>query len=95
MRKDILPAMASLCLFVKPKLENPLILKTMSRITLLFITLFIGLAAFFACFLPGINEDLLGPHRLMAYVQSYILFVIPNLFFYGVIICCYLDFIGL
>lgn len=51
-----------------------------------FITLFIGLGAFLACFLPGINEELLGPHRIMAYVQSYLIFIIPNLLFYGVII---------
>lgn len=51
-----------------------------------FITLFVGLAAYLACFIPGINEDLLGPHRLMAYVQSYLIFIVPNLLFYGVII---------
>lgn len=45
MRNAILPAMASLCPFVKPKSENPLIIKTMSRFTLLFVTLFIGAQA--------------------------------------------------
>jgi ABC-2 type transport system permease protein len=57
-----------------------------SFLVVVFITLFIGLAAYLACFLPGINEDLLGPHKFMAYVQTYLIFVIPNLLFYGVII---------
>ena len=57
-----------------------------SFIVVVFITLFVGLAAFLACFIPGINEELLGPHRLMAYVQSYLIFVIPNLLFFGVIV---------
>lgn len=50
------------------------------------ITFFIGLAAFLASFLPFVNDDLLGPHRILAYLQSYLLFVIPNLFFFGVIV---------
>ena len=50
------------------------------------ITLFIGLGAFAAAFLPGVNTDLIGPHRFMAYVQSYLIFIIPNLFFYGIIV---------
>lgn len=50
------------------------------------ITLFVGLGAFLASFLPGVNPELLGPHRFLAYIQSYLIFVIPNLFFYGVIV---------
>lgn len=57
-----------------------------SFLVVVIITLFVGLGAFLACFLPFVNEDLLGPHRFMAYAQSYLLFIIPNLFFYGVII---------
>ena len=41
------------------------------------ITLFIGLGAFAAAFLPDVNPDLVGPHRLMAYIQSYLIFIIP------------------
>ena len=57
-----------------------------SFLVVVIITLFVGLAAFLASFLPYVNEDLLGPHRFIAYVQSYLIFIIPNLFFYGVII---------
>lgn len=50
------------------------------------IVLAIGLGAFFASFLPYVNQDLLGPVNIMAYLQIYFIFVIPNLFFYGVIV---------
>lgn len=45
MRNAIFPALASLCLFINSKLENPLITKTMSRITLLLIMLVMGTQA--------------------------------------------------
>ena len=32
------------------------------------------------------NPDLLGPHNFAAYIQSYLIFIIPNLIFYGVIV---------
>lgn len=57
-----------------------------SLLVVIAITLFVGFGAFLASFLPGVNDDLLGPQRLMAYIQSYLIFIIPNLFFYGVII---------
>ncbi len=57
-----------------------------SFLVVVLITCFIGLGAFLASFLPGVNPDLLGPQRVAAYIQSYLIFVIPNLFFYGVIV---------
>lgn len=61
--------------------------KFLSSLTIvIIITLFVGLGAFLASFLPFVNPDLLGPQRIMAYVQSYLIFIIPNLFFYGVIV---------
>ena len=57
-----------------------------SFLVVVLITLFVGLGAFSASFLPGVNPELIGPHRLLAYIQSYLIFVIPNLFFYGVIV---------
>lgn len=57
-----------------------------SFLIVVIITLFVGMGAFLASFLPGVNQDLLGPQRFLAYVQSYLIFVIPNLFFYGVIV---------
>ncbi|CAM3930655.1 MULTISPECIES: ABC transporter permease/M1 family aminopeptidase [Flavobacterium] len=50
------------------------------------ITVFIGIAAFLASFLPGVNPNLLGEHSFTAYIQTYLIFIIPNLFTYGVIV---------
>ncbi len=50
------------------------------------ITFSIGLGFLLASVLPFANPDLLGPIRLWAYFQSYVLFVIPNIFFIGAII---------
>jgi ABC-2 type transport system permease protein len=57
-----------------------------SLLVVILIVLAIGLGAFCASFLPYINHDLLGPVSIIAYLQIYFVFVIPNLFFYGVII---------
>src|SRR5690554_1031871 len=50
------------------------------------ITFSIGLGFLFATSLPFANPDLLGPINLMAYFQSYLVFVIPNIFFIGALI---------
>lgn len=50
------------------------------------ISLGIGLAFILASVLPFANQDLMGPFRWWAFVQSYVLFVIPNIFFIGAII---------
>lgn len=47
------------------------------------ITFSVGLAFLIATILPFANADLLGPVNLWAYFQSYIIFVIPNIFFVG------------
>lgn len=52
----------------------------------IFITLSIGLAFLIASVLPFANPDLLGPIKIAAYFQSYILFVVPNTFFIGALI---------
>lgn len=57
-----------------------------SFLIVVIITLFVGFGAFLASFLPGINQELVGPHSFMAYAQTYLIFVIPNLFIYGVIV---------
>lgn len=46
----------------------------------------IGLAFLLASALPFANQDLMGPFRLWAFIQSYVLFVIPNIFFIGAIV---------
>jgi ABC-2 type transport system permease protein len=57
-----------------------------SLLVVTIIVVFIGLGAFLASFLPFVNPDLVGPHSVVAYLQIYFIFVIPNLFFYGVIV---------
>ena len=50
------------------------------------ITLSIGFGFLLATSLPFANPDLLGPINLWAYFQSYLLFVVPNIFFIGSLI---------
>ena len=57
-----------------------------SFVVVVLISLFIAIGFYLGTFLPGVNRELLGEHNLIAYVQSYLYFIIPNLFFYGVII---------
>lgn len=52
----------------------------------LIISLSTGLAFIIASALPFANQELMGPFRLWAFVQSYVLFVIPNIFFIGAIV---------
>ncbi len=52
----------------------------------LIITLSIGIAFYLATILPFANSDLLGKNSFYAYIQSYILFVVPNIFFIGALI---------
>ncbi len=61
--------------------------KFLSSLTIvILVVLGIGLGAFCASYLPGINQSLLGPVSIIGYLQAYFIFVIPNLFFYGVIV---------
>jgi ABC-2 type transport system permease protein len=57
-----------------------------SLLVVILIVLAIGLGAFCASYLPYINHALLGPASIVAYLQIYFIFVIPNLFFYGAIV---------
>lgn len=50
------------------------------------ITMSIGFAFLLATILPFANPELIGPIRIGAYFESYILFVIPNIFFIGTIL---------
>jgi ABC-2 type transport system permease protein len=51
----------------------------------LFIALGSGLGFLFATWMPYLNVEQFGPFRAVAYVQPYLLFVIPNLLFAGAI----------
>jgi len=37
-------------------------------------------------YLPGANADLLGPFKIMNYLQPFLVYIIPNVFFYGAIV---------
>jgi ABC-2 type transport system permease protein len=37
-------------------------------------------------YLPGANADLIGPFKIMNYLQPFLLYIIPNVFFYGAIV---------
>ncbi len=50
------------------------------------ISLSTGLAFLLASALPFANQELMGPFRVWAFIQSYVLFVIPNIFFVGAIV---------
>src|SRR5690606_2776949 len=50
------------------------------------ITFSIGLGFLLATILPFANLDLFGPFNLASYFQSYLIFVLPNIFFIGAMI---------
>jgi len=50
------------------------------------ITFSIALGFLLATVLPFANPDLLGPINIAAYLQSYLVFVVPNIFFIGALI---------
>ncbi|MCG8373388.1 MAG: hypothetical protein MI700_07640, partial [Balneolales bacterium] len=61
--------------------------KFLSGMTItLALMLITALAIMLGTILPGTNPDLLGPFRLDAYLQSFGMYIIPNLFFYGAIV---------
>ncbi len=52
----------------------------------LLIVVFAAFGIMLGSIMPGTNPDLLGPFKLMNYIQSFIIYIIPNLFFYGAIV---------
>ncbi|NAS30842.1 hypothetical protein GTQ40_07660 [Flavobacteriaceae bacterium R38] len=60
-------------------------------------TLFIILASVLGLtlgfYLPGANEELVGPFKLMNYLQPFLVYIIPNVFFYGAIVFAITAFI--
>lgn len=57
-----------------------------SLLIVVIITLSIMAGITVASVLPWVNQDVLLPFNILAYVQIYLIYVIPNLFFFGVII---------
>lgn len=56
----------------------------MTMTLLIIIASLIGLTLGF--YLPGANADMIGPFKIMNYVQPFLLYIIPNVFFYGAIV---------
>ena len=59
-------------------------LSSLFVVILITLTIILGIVA--ASFLPWANQDLLLPFNTVAYAQIYLIYVIPNLLFIGVII---------
>src|SRR5699024_6112078 len=51
-----------------------------------FISLFIGIGMYLATLIPWGNPEMLGPNLLWNYVQVYLLTIIPNMLFIGIIV---------
>lgn len=54
-----------------------------ANVILLFIFSSIGIACFVASWTPKVDQSLIGPHQLFAYLQPYLIAVIPNTLFLG------------
>lgn len=59
-------------------------LSSMLIVFLITLTIILGVQA--AAILPAANQELLVPFNAVAYAQIYLIYVIPNLFFFGVLI---------
>lgn len=56
------------------------------------IVVFAAVGIMIGSIMPGTNPDLLGPFVLMNYIQSFLIYIIPNLFFYGAIVFAVVTF---
>ena len=67
--------------------QDYLIAKFLSSflVTVLIVSM-IGVGLAIGATLPGIDEKQIGPFNLIAYLQTYFIFIIPNLLFFGSII---------
>ena len=46
----------------------------------------VGLGAGFGFIMPGINAEMIGPHSIMSYVYVYLVYMIPNTFFFCAVV---------
>lgn len=56
------------------------------------VVLFAALGVMVGSIFPGTNPELLGPFELANYVQPFLYYIIPNLFFYGAIVFAVVTF---
>lgn len=72
---------------------NYLFAKFFSGITIVCcIVLAVGIGMQIGFSLPFVNEDLLVPFNSMGYIQTYLIFLIPNVLFYGAIVFAIVTF---
>ena len=72
---------------------NYLFAKFFSGITIVCcIVLAVGIGMQIGFSLPVVNEDLLVPFNSMGYIQTYLIFLIPNVLFYGAIVFAVVTF---
>ncbi|MHC8949507.1 ABC transporter permease/M1 family aminopeptidase [Sphingobacterium hungaricum] len=67
--------------------------KFLSALTIItLVSLSLGLGFYVAQYLPNVNQNLLGPNNIMAYLQPFIYFIIPNYILFGAIIFALVTF---
>ncbi|WP_445956983.1 M1 family aminopeptidase [Yeosuana sp.] len=72
---------------------NYLFAKFLSGITVVtIIVLVIGIGIYIGFRLPGTNQDIVGPFMLMAYVQAYLVYILPNVLLFGAIVFAVVTF---
>ena len=72
---------------------NYLFAKFLSGITVVsIIVLGIGLGMIIGFRFPGTNPDIIGPLSLLTYVKTYLLFILPNVVFFGAIVFAIVTF---
>lgn len=66
---------------------NYLFAKFLSSVLIvLIIVVFVGIGLFIGFSLPGTNPVLLGEFKIMPYLQTYLIYIVPNILLYGAII---------
>jgi len=72
---------------------NYLFAKFFSAVTIVTLIVFaIGIAMIIGFRLPGTNEDIVGAFRFTAYLQSYFVYIIPNVLLFGAIVFAVVTF---
>lgn len=59
---------------------------TSSILVVVMISAFIGIGATAGTMIPGVNPELLAPFSIQPYALEYLVFIIPNALFYGMIV---------
>ena len=72
---------------------NYLFAKFFSSMLIVYLVIFtIGIGLFIGFRLPGTNQDIVGSFHFMAYLQSYLVYIIPNTLLFGAIVFAVVTF---